>query len=186
NGNCGHSALLCACNTRSQIGQRTLIIGRSGAGLGLFRQRLSPIFAAPLGRRAVTSVGRGFVGRLGSLLVRLRAGLVGFAAVVRLVEPRPLEQNCSPRAKDPPQLRLAALRAFLQRLVVDRLELVKVVFAGVALILVGWHGFFFYFMSYQLGGEWTSVRFSLARPTSFRCRRHHHPRRPQHAVVNRV
>src|SRR5579859_1698694 len=36
NGKSGHSAWLCPCITLSQIGQRTLIIGLLGLGLGRF------------------------------------------------------------------------------------------------------------------------------------------------------
>src|SRR5262249_28735205 len=57
-----------------------------------------------------------------------------------LIEAGALEQDRRPGAKDAPQLILAALWTLFQRLVLDRLELIKVVFTGVTLVFVGWHG----------------------------------------------
>src|SRR5262249_40529922 len=68
--------------------------------------------------------------------------LVRLAAVVGLVEARALEKDSRSRAEDAPQFWLAALGALLERLVVDRLKLVEVVLAGVAVVFVRWHSAF--------------------------------------------
>src|SRR5260370_5154312 len=73
--------------------------------------------------------------RLGLLAVAGRAALAGVllclgrllvrvAAVVGFVEARALEQDGRPRAEQAAQALLAALRTDLQRLVLERLELV--------------------------------------------------------------
>src|SRR5205807_5519383 len=88
-----------------------------------------------------------FGGGLGGFLFLLLAGLVGLAAVVGLVEARPLEDDGRARAEDAVQLVLLALRALGQRRLREVLELVEVVAAGVALVFVGWHGWFFLLVS---------------------------------------
>src|SRR6266566_1878953 len=138
NGNWGHSATLWPCITRSQIGQRTLIIGNSGLGLGTFPRLFRTacrFFPAARSGFAVGGILAGG-GRLGGLLVGLGGGLVRLAAVVGLVEARTLEDDRRASAEGPPQLLLAALRALAQRLVRHRMKIVEIVVAGVALVFV--------------------------------------------------
>src|SRR5262249_1201534 len=78
-------------------------------------------------------------GRLGGFLVFLGRRLVRFAAVVGLVEAGAFEKHCRPGAEEPAQFLLATLRTLLQPLLTDRLELVEVMVASVALVFVGRH-----------------------------------------------
>src|SRR5262249_53778534 len=128
-GNCGHSDGPCPSITLSQTGQRTLIIGNSAGILGpflcLFLARLARTGAGlgglagciGLRRRLVRCVGRFVRG-----LLRLGRRLVRLAAVVGLVEAGTLENDAGAAAEQAAQLRLAALRALLQRLLGERLE----------------------------------------------------------------
>src|SRR5262249_26252291 len=136
-------AVLCPSIGRSQIGQRTLIIGRSPFGLGTFSRRLPPTarlcrvgraVRIGLGGRAIAS------GRLARFLILLGGGLVRLATVIRLVEAGPLEEDGSPRAEQAAQLLLAALGTLRQDLVVEVLKLLEGVLASVADVVVGWHG----------------------------------------------
>src|SRR5215475_1358256 len=103
----GHSGQSAAAPSipRSHIGQRTLFIGRSRRGPGTFPRTLAAPLAvcrgpgtglAALGGRAVAAR-RAALGGLALLLLRLGGTLVRLAAVVGLVEPRPLEQDGRPR-----------------------------------------------------------------------------------------
>src|SRR5436305_559600 len=111
NGNSGHSVRAWPCMTRSQIGQRTLIIGNSALGLlGIL---------ATLGRARGRSVGfAGCAGRIGgglggaAVLLRLGRRLVRFTAIVCLVKSGALEEDRGAGAEQPPQLGLLALRTF--------------------------------------------------------------------------
>src|SRR5207237_975380 len=71
----------------------------------------------------------------------LLAALVRLAAVVGLVEPRPLEQHGGPRAKEALEFLLLARRALGQRLLGERLQLLEAVPATLAQILVSRHSF---------------------------------------------
>src|ERR1700677_1366717 len=127
------------------MGQRTFIIGISPRLLALFRLRLrfyrrrrGGLFGfiacggwiARTIRRALPS------GRSGLGLVRLGRALVRIAAVVRLIEPRALEDDARTRAEQTPQLLLAALGAFLEVLVAHRLKFFEGVLAGIALVII--------------------------------------------------
>src|SRR5437868_3535728 len=96
NGHWGQSAGPSPSITRSQTGQRTLIIGSLRLRLGRFFPRLA---LAPRSR-PVRRAGRGglvtrsgLVGRLGRFLVGLGRRLVRLAPVVGLVEARALEED---------------------------------------------------------------------------------------------
>src|SRR5579871_1065324 len=96
-------------------------------------------------RTARTARGAARAGRaldvLGGLLgaVELLVRLVARALVVGLVETRPLEDDPGARAEEALERRLLALGAFGQKRRGDRLELVEVVPAVLALVLVGRH-----------------------------------------------
>src|SRR5579885_572930 len=142
-GNSGHSAALCPSIQRSQIGQRTLIIGTSALRLRLFCRRLAG--AGRLGRAVRVGLAGGSAAgvgrrRLGRLLVLLRRRLVRLAAVVGFVEAGPLEQDGGPRAEQAAQLLLAAARTFGQYFVVKALKLLEGVLTGVADVIVCGHG----------------------------------------------
>src|SRR5579871_2422398 len=132
---------------RSQIGQRTLIIGRTARRLRGFPRRF-PGFRRRGARGGIgRTVGGGFIRRrLGAFLLRLRRRLVRLAAVVRLVETRPLENHRRPGADQAPQLELAALGALLQGRIAERLKLVKIMLTCVALVFVSRHGILYLFV----------------------------------------
>src|SRR5207237_1289694 len=123
NGNSGHSAALVLCIKRSQMGQRTLIIGSSGRGLGSFLGGFSGIGGSAFGSRAV---GSGFFGASGFGGIRLGfgGGLIRFAAIIRLVKSGALEENRRPRTDNPPQFGFPTFGTLLQRLFYNRLTLI--------------------------------------------------------------
>src|SRR5437867_2488822 len=123
-----------------QIGNSTLTIGCSRLGLRAFG-KLGTLARRSCGGCIGTTRGVGLVGRcrLGAFLIGLGRGLVGFAAVIGLVKTGALEQHGRADAEDSSQLSLAALRALLQRGLGDRLKLVEIVLAGVALIFIRRH-----------------------------------------------
>src|SRR5437016_1591169 len=122
-----------------------LFIGISAIGRGAFLFRLCTIrsLSAAFGAGCAVCIGLAGLGRLGTLLICLGGRLVRLASVVGLIEARSLEDYGRPGAEDSPQFLLLAFGAFLQRRIIDRLKLVEIVVASVALILVGWHGFRF-------------------------------------------
>src|SRR5262245_40270963 len=135
NGNCGHTAVLSPSISRSQIGQRTLIIGRRCLGLGAFCRVLARLLLPTLrGRlglavRMACAVGA----RRGAVFLRLGRRLVRFATVVGLVEAGPLEEDRRPGTEQPAQLLLAALGALRQRRLGHRLEFLEVVRTGLTM-----------------------------------------------------
>ena len=96
------------------------------------RRRFFPC-SFPCSCRPRRSRRRRLIGR-GGLLVRL-------AAVVGLVEARPLEDDRRPGTDQPPQLQLAALRALALGIGAHRLKQLELVLAGLANVIVGRHGY---------------------------------------------
>src|SRR5438552_3805283 len=81
------------------------------------------------------------VGRLafGCALVGTGLLLVRVATVVGLIEARAFEHHRAAGAKQPPQLRLLALRALALGIFGDRLEQFELMLAGVANVIVSRH-----------------------------------------------
>src|SRR4051794_33226275 len=130
---------------RSRLFRRLrFLLGRGfrlGLGFGLGRRR---------GRRVGRRGGLGGLAVLGfaaGLRIAAAGGRVGLgglvvrvAAVVRDVKAAALEEQARAGADQAAHLRLATLRALLDRRGGDRLELLERVAAGLALVLVSRHG----------------------------------------------
>src|SRR5262249_28885960 len=118
NGKYGHSAMRSPSIFVSQIGHRTLIIGRLRFRLGLFPPAVPAFFAACAADRiGFTSRAVGLrrlrLGGLRRLLLCLRGLLVRLAAIIRFVEPATLEDDRGAGTQQTAQLFLLALRALL-------------------------------------------------------------------------
>src|SRR5438128_969867 len=126
---------------RSQMGQRTFIIGNSRLGLRGFLCRLRATFGVCL---RGSTVGSGFIGsrRFAGILFGLGGGLVGLTAVIGLIEAGTLEQHGRPGAEQAAQLRLAAFGTLPERLVLHRLKLFKLMLTGITSVFVRRHGSF--------------------------------------------
>src|SRR5262249_12805705 len=101
------------------------------AGFGF--RRLFRLCADPPGRGLRPG------GRLRRLRLLFLPGLVGFAALLVLVEAGALDQQGRSRPEEPPELLCAAFRALRQRWIGDALQLIDRVMASVAFVFVGWH-----------------------------------------------
>ena len=121
----------------SHTGQHVLIIAKS-LGFRRFFFRLRRLGVGFLLRGIGLTVGGRLVG-LGAFLVGFGGGFIGLAAIIRLIESRAFEDDGRSGPKNPAQFWLAALRTFLQGLVIDRLKFVKIVLTGIAMVFVGWH-----------------------------------------------
>src|SRR5438132_3974615 len=130
----------------SQVGQRVLIIASSFRGLGGFllgfRRLGGGFLGSAVGLVFSFAVGGGLVA-LGALLLRFGRRLVRLTSIIRLIKAGAFENDGRSGPENSAQLRLAALRTFLQRLVVDRLKLVEVVLTSIAMVFIGGHRFWF-------------------------------------------